>query len=122
ILVYLVCSNTILTVLPSLIYAVSQGMLQKNNNNNNNKTSDSGPEKHTDNIIRFKQAAKQFFVFPDQQKSFNTSIGIFRQIDALIANNSDGRNNAAILGLFRAGDKEEVSKTSNQSKSMPSVT
>lgn len=114
ILVYLVCSN-ILTVLPSLIYGVSQGMPQKNNNNNNDKTSVSGP-------TSFKQLAKQFFVFPDQQKSFNTSIGIFHQIDALIANNLDGRNNAAILALFRAGDEEEGPKASNQSKSLPSVT
>jgi len=117
----MVYSNTILTVLPSLVYGISQGMAQKNNNNYN-KTSVSGLDKNTNNIMHFKQVAKQFFVLPDQQRSFNTSVEIFRQIDALIANNSDGRNNAVILDLFRAGDKEEGPKASNQSKSFPSVT
>jgi acetyl esterase len=91
---------------------------KNNKENNNNNTTVFRLRNNTNNILHFKQIAKQFFVFPSQQKSFDASVQIFRQIDALIANNSQGRNNAVILDLFRAGDKEEKPKPSNQSKSL----
>ena len=103
-------SNTISTVFSSSAYRAF-------NDNNNNKTEDSGSGKYINNIIHFKQIAKQFFVFPSQQKTFDASIQTFHQIDALIANNSRGRNTAVILGLFRSGDKEKEQNASNQSKS-----
>ena len=88
---------------------------------NNNKTAVYGSGKDINKLIRFKQMAKQFFVFSSQQKIFDASSQTFRQIDALIANNSNGMNTATILSFFRAGDKQEQ-EFSKQSKSLPSIT
>jgi acetyl esterase len=114
-LTYLIYSATILTV----SYGTSQSMPSKNNNNN--KTAVYGSGNDNNKVIRFKQMAKRFFVFSSQQKIFDASSQTFRQIDALIANNSNGMNTATILSFFRAGDKQEQ-EFSKQSKSLPSIT
>lgn len=114
ILTSLIYSATILTALDG----TSHGMPAKNNNN---KTALYGAGNDNNKVIRFKQMAKQFFVFSSQQKTFDASAQGFRQIDALIANNSNGTNTAVILSLFRGGDKQEQ-EFSKQSKSLPSIT
>ena len=110
----MIYSATILTALDG----TSHGMPAKNNNN---KTALYGAGNDNNKVIRFKQMAKQFFVFSSQQKTFDASAQGFRQIDALIANNSNGTNTATILSLFRGGDKQEQ-EFSKQSKSLPSIT
>ena len=120
-------SRILLFILTSLIYSAtiltaldgtSHSMPAKNNNN---KTAVYGAGNDNNKVIRFKQMAKQFFVFSSQQKTFDASAQGFRQIDALIANNSNGTNTATILSLFRGGDKQEQ-EFSKQSKSLPSIT
>jgi acetyl esterase len=110
----MIYSATILTALDG----TSHSMPAKNNNN---KTAVYGAGNDNNKVILFKQIAKQFFVFSSQQKTFDASAQGFRQIDALIANNSNGTNTATILSFFRGGDKQEQ-EFSKQSKSLPSIT
>ena len=110
----MIYSATILTALDG----TSHSMPAKNNNN---KTAVYGAGNDNNKVILFKQMAKQFFVFSSQQKTFDASAQGFRQIDALIANNSNGTNTASILSFFRGGDKQEQ-EFSKQSKSLPSIT
>jgi acetyl esterase len=117
VLTYLIYSTTIFTCFQT-IFGDSQALPATNNN----KTTAFGSDNKIDNVIRLRQIAKQFFIFPSQQRIFDASIESFRQIDTLIANNSDGRNTATILGFFRGGDKEKEPKVSNVSKSLPSIT
>ena len=120
VLVYSIYWATILTAFPSAS-AITQGDLIKSNNNDTTIVSESG-NNNNNNVTHYNQMAKQFFIFPSQQKAFDASTESFRQIDALITNNLNGRNTAVILSFFRAGDKEEEQKASTLLNSLPSIT
>ena len=68
VLIYSIYWATTLTAFPSAS-AITQGDPIKSNNNNATIVSGSG-NNNNNNITHYNQIAKQFFIFPSQQKAF----------------------------------------------------